>query len=629
MGVDGCLYDCESEEEFNQKSEAFKTKWENIERSSTQNNPPKFCTYFIRYKEKQIREKMTKYIRDRAGVPRGFGQNPVEWLHYMSKLEIDAEADGVKHRDVSLTAAVSSLKNRVLRLYQDAAKALYGQGPYRLDEEYEKFSLDYDGWKDMSPEERKRLMKRFFTSICCPPMPLLGEDPIPTYDEIISNDDETQSVEITDNATAVPSLPTVPQVRRLSITADQFGISEEIVPNSTLRDMIKNAEALLNEPGAIRQAASDDLRIRTVKSRLGKVPLIVKPSKTGNQLECQCSVYKAVGICQDTIAVAEDLDCLEKYAKDIQKKFQRKKGKKGAGVNLTSAYNARRTSKEQGMKPDEISKASKRKKKQTKESWQPSPASISQPRLGDTKRSLNYSCGPVSSTVTSQISSSTLLQQGQFGDTTSQHPGILFPNTMPSLHPQQQQYYKHQYAQGYYQAQPQPTLLLERQQQLQRQLHDLRLQQTPQQDQLQEQQEQQFEQLQQQQQQQQQQLPYQPVDSTTVWHSGLSPHPYQICLMQNNVKKCYGCNQDFAYKYRCPPHNIIVRHTDRRIRGLDNNGAIQYGADFTNTYYHCDFSHIAKKNPYFDGTVYASSQLYLTPDQQSVIMAGKLKVKFC
>ena len=70
---------------------------------------------------------MTKYIRDRAGVPRGFGQNPVEWLHYMSKLEIDAEADGVKHRDVSLTAAVSSLKNRVLRLYQDAAKAYMGK----------------------------------------------------------------------------------------------------------------------------------------------------------------------------------------------------------------------------------------------------------------------------------------------------------------------------------------------------------------------------------------------------------------------------------------------------------------------------------------------------------------------
>ena len=162
MGEDGCLYDCEREEEFNQKSKVFKSKWDRIERSFTQNDPPKFCTYFSRYKEKQIREKMAKYIRDRAGVPRGFGQNPVEWLHYMSKLEIDAEGNGVKHRDVSLTTAVSSLKNRVLSLYQDAAKALYGQGPYRLDEEYEKFSFDYDSWKDLSPERTKANNETFF-----------------------------------------------------------------------------------------------------------------------------------------------------------------------------------------------------------------------------------------------------------------------------------------------------------------------------------------------------------------------------------------------------------------------------------------------------------------------------------
>ena len=189
MGEDGCLYDCESEEEFNEKSEAFKTKWEKIERSFTQNDPPKFCTYFSRYKEIQIREKMAKYIRDRAGVPRGFGQNPVEWLHYMSKREIDAEGDGVKHRDVSLTTAISSLKNRVLWLYQDAAKAVYGQGPYRLDKEYEKFSCDYNSWKDLSPEERKPLTKRFFMSVCCPPVPIPREGAVS-----VPHGDETHPV---------------------------------------------------------------------------------------------------------------------------------------------------------------------------------------------------------------------------------------------------------------------------------------------------------------------------------------------------------------------------------------------------------------------------------------------------
>jgi hypothetical protein len=108
--------------------------------------------------------------------------------------------------------------------------------------------------------------------------------------------------------------------------------------------------------------------------------------------------------------------------------------------------------------------------------------------------------------------------------------------------------------------------------------------------------------------------------------------------MQNNVKKCYGCNQDFTYtntvqhhcsttaQHHCSSYWFILIE---EFGVWINNGAIQYGADFTNTYYHCDFSHIAKKNPYFDGTVYASSQLHLTPDQQSVIMAGKLKVTFC
>ena len=133
---------------------------------------------------------MAKYKRDRAGVHRGFGQNPVEWLHYMSKREIDAEGDGVKHRDVSLTTAISSLKNRALWLYQDAAKAVYGQGPYRLDKEYEKFSCDYDSWKDLERQlERKPLMKRFFTSVCCPPAPIPREEAVS-----VAHGDETRPI---------------------------------------------------------------------------------------------------------------------------------------------------------------------------------------------------------------------------------------------------------------------------------------------------------------------------------------------------------------------------------------------------------------------------------------------------
>ena len=67
----------------------------------------------------------------------------------MSKNEIDDVADGANHKDVRLTTALQSLKGRVLCLYKDAAKAMYDEGPYKLDSVYSKFSAEYDTWMDL------------------------------------------------------------------------------------------------------------------------------------------------------------------------------------------------------------------------------------------------------------------------------------------------------------------------------------------------------------------------------------------------------------------------------------------------------------------------------------------------
>lgn len=112
-----------------------------------------------------------------------------------------------------------------------------------------------------------------------------------------------------------------------------------------------------------------------------------------------------------------------------------------------------------------------------------------------------------------------------------------------------------------------------------------------------------------------------------AWHSGWSPYQYEVCLLPNSAKKCYGCNQDFADKYRQEPHNVVIRHTDRRIRGKDLDGKSQFNYDFTNTYYHCHFDHISRKNPFFDGKVCCSAQLKLTPEQESVIINAGLYVE--
>ena len=64
----------------------------------------------------------------------------------------------------------------------------------------------------------------------------------------------------------------------------------------------------------------------------------------------------AFGICQDTIIVAEDLQCLPKYLEEIRGKSQHK----GApGVDLTAVFDSWRTTRERGEKPKEIQRTCK------------------------------------------------------------------------------------------------------------------------------------------------------------------------------------------------------------------------------------------------------------------------------
>ena len=49
------------------------------------------------------------------------------------------------------------------------------------------------------------------------------------------------------------------------------------------------------------------------------------------------------------------------------------------------------------------------------------------------------------------------------------------------------------------------------------------------------------------------------------WHSGYSPHRYEVVTLPANVKKCYGCGAEFTDGHRSPPYNTVVKHVDRRL----------------------------------------------------------------
>ena len=84
-----------------------------------------------------------------------YGQNPVEWSHYMTKSDLDeiGQKEGRTHRDMSLMECLQVLKGRAVRMYANLVKAIYDEGPYYLHPHYSKFAVSYDVWKDMRREE--------------------------------------------------------------------------------------------------------------------------------------------------------------------------------------------------------------------------------------------------------------------------------------------------------------------------------------------------------------------------------------------------------------------------------------------------------------------------------------------
>ena len=108
-----------------------------------------------------------------------------------------------------------------------------------------------------------------------------------------------------------------------------------------------------------------------------------------------------------------------------------------------------------------------------------------------------------------------------------------------------------------------------------------------------------------------------PPDYGNHWHSGMSPHPYEIVTLPSNVQKCYGCGTVFSEKSRSAPYNLCIKHVDKRVIGKNANGHLIYSGDFTNTYYHPSISHIKRKNPLFTGLVYVRADLYTSLDAPS------------
>ena len=87
------------------------------------------------------------------------------------------------------------------------------------------------------------------------------------------------------------------------------------------------------------------------------------------------------------------------------------------------------------------------------------------------------------------------------------------------------------------------------------------------------------------------------------------PHPYEFVKAKQKVHVCHACGSNFTDKYYKSPNNIIIKHIDRRIRGIIGIGNLLFNADFTVAYCHFIKNNIMKKNASFSENILVKTEL--------------------
>ena len=579
------LYNCEKKN-YDQIVTSMKEKWSRIEAKFTINRGENtFVNYFEKNKQTTFKNKLIKSAREMAHLKSDYWQNPVEWSNHLVKDELRALHGS--ERTVAVTEIVQAMKKRNIRVYTNVCKAIRNTGPYKLSTPFSHFEVSHNDWFSMTREQQENHLQEFFSFIP-------GEgDIIDEVDEVrndtVSN--PMQGTSTNDQSTS-QGTPTYDQStnqetdnrKRIPISHHELNLGG-MIPDETLDNMFHEAENLLNTPDGVTTAASNDDRLRTVKNSNSNYPLIVAPNKKNrNLLECKCKTYTWYNLCAHTVAAACDINMTFDYFVEVKKKLSSKGKKRG----LTSSITANLSSKEMGMKPDEIARKNNQKKKKNDQPMQ--VVNMTSPQQSNFSQPINQSSTmthPQHTSSSQQPSQSATLtrplqmnlpmtsqqqinlQQALPTATMIHHQTMNHP--LPTIHttttPRNQLInysnaeapnYNLQYFMNRY---PNPLLA---------------------------------------------QIPtnsnttQQPVYQTTQhWNASMSPHPYILIPLPPNVQKCYGCGQRFADCYRQFPRNFVVRHRDRRIIGMDGNGQPVLNKNFQFTYYHLKRDHIVRKNPLF------------------------------
>ena len=281
------LVDCSSHDEFQQKLEVLKERWEKFEVG----DGDRFYEWFCEHKAVVIEETMLKPVREDAGLgcpPQSFTTNASETANFILKNKVD-------YKQNQLLEFVEKLKQVIDDQEKEVEKAVIQRGKYRFKSEYKYLEVPEGQWYKMTPQQRKKCLDRIAHAS------VTGVSDTPTIDS--------------------SPFPTSETPLGAVLAVDVHEVASEVtIPLACIQGIWTKATKLLSTAGSTVPAPGHCTEARLVLSRSGKRPHLVLPCKAGGfKCDSDCANFKSLGICSHTVVVAHLNGQLSEFVARIKK----------------------------------------------------------------------------------------------------------------------------------------------------------------------------------------------------------------------------------------------------------------------------------------------------------------------
>lgn len=283
------LYHAKNPDAFDQKLGELHEKWENL--------APGFFCWFQKEEADTFKASMIESVCIAAQVEGDFTMNPSESLNEEMKSRVDREKS-------TMTGFNKKFENLRAAQESEAEKAIYGCGEYELAENYKHLQVEPNKWKQMSPQNRKKHITKFWSAQIEDAQnfedlvdKVLDETPLENTGDEMEASKLSSPLQLSDGCRVnVCSDETPPQESNEAEMQDLAAISVPFaslnlpsLPSVVIKAIWQKATELISSDEMVTNCPGNP-KARMVASRRGDRPHYVR-ELAGGKVTCDCYNY--------------------------------------------------------------------------------------------------------------------------------------------------------------------------------------------------------------------------------------------------------------------------------------------------------------------------------------------------